>query len=541
MEDGALAAFNLLDEPWIPCTMPDGRRESFGLGGVLMQARDIAEIRGDSPLVVAALHRLLLAILHRNFGVDGPEQWAYLWEKGSWDADVLDGYFTRWRHRFDLFDEEHPFYQVAALDWSKGGSSARLLFHADNNSTLFTHLASSAPPELAPAEAARLLVGFMAFDVGGTKTSDGGQGPAKAKAAPLNKGAVVLARGEDLFRTLMLNLCRYVPEEGDPWHFDRELDIPAWERDEAPRPEDRSPDGYIDLLTWQSRRIRLQPDAGKDGAIAVKNVVIMKGFQPPDAFTLHDKETMLAFRRQLRANPDDNPWPVVTFTEERGLWRDSFALMHSVNDDSKQPKVLEWLADLASEDILPHSTILPVDLFGMESSRSKVLAWRHERLPLPLEYLDDRSLVASLKEALELTERTAQDLRQIIGVMARELLSIRGENPKRPEQRRINDFVSHLGAERAYWPRLEEPFKRFMEDLARDRNEYGEYGDEQLPAWKTTLLATVRAAFNEATRGMERSPRTMKAQAIAERNLASRTYRRLTAHEERNEDAAAEK
>ena len=50
-----------------------------------------------------------------------------------------------------------------------------------------------------------------------------------------------------------------------------------------------------------------------------------------------------------------------------------------------------------------------------------------------------------------------------------------------------------------------------------------------LPAWKTTLLATVRAAFNEATRGMERSPRTMKAQAIAERNLASRTYRRLTA------------
>ena len=65
--------------------------------------------------------------------------------------------------------------------------------------------------------------------------------------------------------------------------------------------------------------------------------------------------------------------------------------------------------------------------------------------------------------------------------MARELLSIRGENPKRPEQRRINDFVSHLGAERAYWPRLEEPFKRFMEDLARDRNEYGEYGDEHAP------------------------------------------------------------
>ena len=530
-EDGALAAFNLLDEPWIPCTMPDGRRESLGLRGVLAQARDIAEIRGDSPLVVAALHRLLLAILHRNFGVEGPGQWGDLWAKGAWDADVLDGYFTRWRHRFDLFDEEHPFYQVAGLDWSKGGSSARLMFHADNNPTLFTHSVSSAPPELAPAEAARLLVGFMAFDVGGTKTSERGQ--ASAKAALLNKGALVLARGKDLFQTLMLNLCRYVPEEGAPWDFDRDLDVPAWERDEATRPEDRSPDGYIDLLTWQSRRIRLQPEIGEDGATVVKNVVIMKGFQPPDAFTLHDKETMLAFRRQLRATPGGNPWPVVTFTEERGLWRDSFALMHSANEDSKPPKVLEWLAELASEDILPHFAILPVDAFGMESNRSKVLAWRHERLPLPLEYLDDRSLVASLKEALELTESTAQDLREVIWSMAKNILAT-------TERSSIRNYADHLGAERAYWPRLEEPFKRFMEALAQDRNEYGEYGDEQIPAWKTTLRATLWDAFGEATRGMERSTRTMKAQGIAERYLAARTYRRLAVHEEGNEDATAE-
>ena len=324
-EGGALTAFNLLDEPWIPCTMLDGRLESWGLRGVLERSPDIAEIRGESPLVVAALHRLLIAILHRNFRVESTEEWADLWERRAWDADVLDGYFTRWRHRFDLFDEEHPFYQVADLEWSKGGSSARLLFHADNNSTLFTHLAILAPPELTPAEAARLLVGFMAFDVGGTKTSERGQ--ESAKAAPLNKGAVVLARGEDLFCTLMLNLCRYAPEEGDPWHFDRDLDVPAWERDEATRPEDRIPDGYIDLLTWQSRRIRLQPQQGENGATVVKNVIIMKGFQPPDDFRLYDKETMLAFKRQLRANLDGNPWPVVTFTEERGLWRDSFALM----------------------------------------------------------------------------------------------------------------------------------------------------------------------------------------------------------------------
>ena len=525
-----MAAFNLLDESWVPCTMLDGRAESWGLRDLLVRAQDIAEIRGDSPLVVAALHRLLLAILHRNFSVEGTEQWAALWEKRAWDADVLNDYFTRWHHRFDLFDAEHPFYQVAGLDRSKGGSPARLLFHADNNPTLFTHLASSAPPELAPAEAARLLVGFMAFDVGGTKTSE--RGPESAKAAPLNKGAVVLARGEDLFRTLLLNLCRYAPEEGDPWHFDRDLDVPAWERDEATRPEDRNPDGYIDLLTWQSRRIRLQPEKREDGTSFVKNVVIMKGFQPPNAFTLHDKETMLAFRRQLRTSRDDNPWPVVTFTEERGLWRDSFALMHSTNEESKQPKILEWLAELAWEGILPPSSILPVDVFGMESNRPKVLAWRHERLPLPLKYLGDRSLVVSLKTALELTERTAQDLRAVVWAMSKNILTT-------TEQSSVRNYADHLEAERAYWPRLEEPFKRFTEDLAQDQNPNGEYGDRQIPAWKTTLRAALWVAFNEATRGMERSTRTMKAMAIAERNLRARTHRYLVT-EEGGEDATAE-
>ena len=260
---GALTEFNLIDEPWIPCTMGDGGREMLGIREVLARAPDVAEVRGDSPLVIAALHRLLLAILYRNFPVEGSGHWATLWSRKGWDNAVLDGYLDRWRHRFELFDSERPFYQVSGLDLSRGGASARLLFHADNNPTLFSHLSTSAPPELTPAEAARLMVGFMAFDVGGTKTSE--QGQESAKAAPLNKGAVILPRGRSVFETLMLSMCRYVPEEGDPWSFDRDRDLPAWEREGETRPEDRVPDGYIDLLTWQSRRIRLQPEPGKDG------------------------------------------------------------------------------------------------------------------------------------------------------------------------------------------------------------------------------------------------------------------------------------
>ena len=522
-----MTAFNLIDEPWIPCTMADGRQEMLGIRDVLARAPAVTEIRGETPLVVASLHRLLLAILYRNFRVEDTGQWADLRGQDGWRAPVLNEYLAQWHNRFNLFDDERPFYQAAGLDLSKGGSSARLLFHADNNPTLFTHLSTSAPPELTPAEAARLLVGFMAFDVGGTKTSERGQ--ASAKAAPLNKGAVILPRGRNLFETLMFSLCRYVPEEGDPWRFDRGRDLPAWERDAQTRPEDRVPDGYIDLLTWQSRRIRLQPEPWEAGATVVRNVVIMKGYQPPEDFTLHGRETMLAFRQNPRARPGQDPWPAVTFTRDRALWRDSFALIHSADEDSQPPKVLKWLADLVEDDVVPPSAVIPVDAFGLNSNQSKVFFWRHERFPVPLRYLDDRNLADSLKTALELTEETARSLGRAVWTMAKNVLA---PVQRDVDRNAVRTLVDHLGAEQAYWSRLEGPFHLFMQELAGDRNEYGEYGDRAIPDWKATLRATLREAFQEATQGMERSPRTLRAMAIAERSIGAVVRRNLTIPEE---------
>ena len=444
------------------------------------------------------------------------------------------GISARWHDRFDLFDCERPFYQVSTLDLVKGGSSARLLFHADNNPTLFSHLSTSAPPELTPAEAARLLVGFMAFDVGGTKTSERGQ--ESAKAAPLNKGAVILPRGGNLFETLMLSMCRYVPEEGDPWHFDRDRDLPAWERAGETRPEDRVPDGYIDLLTWQSRRIRLQPEAGEGGRTGVKNVVIMKGFQPPEDFSLHDMETMLAFKRNPKARSDNDPWPAVTFTRDRALWRDSSTLMHSAGGDSQPPKVLQWLSDLVAEDVLPRDAVLPVDAFGLNSNQSKVFFWRQERFPVPLRYLADRNLADSLKEALELTEETAQGLGGVVWTMAKNVLA---PDQRDVDRNSVRTLVNHLGADRAYWSRLEEPFQLFMQELAGDRNEHGEYGDRAIPAWKATLRTTLRDAFQEATQGMERSSRALRAVAIAEQSVGAVIRRHLTDQEGISGDATA--
>lgn len=521
---GVTASFNLIDEPWIPCAMLDGSRQTLGLRDVLVRSQNIAEIEGDSPLVVAALHRLMLAVLYRSFRVQSLDDWHSLWKQSGWDKYLLDAYWEKWRCRFDLFDDKKPFYQVANLDYAKGSSSALLLFHQDNNPTLFNHLYKSEPPDLTPDEAARLLVGFMAFDVGGTKASE--HGPQSAKAAMLNKGAVVLAKGDNLFNTLMLNLCRYDPEEGEPWDFDRKEDIPAWERDEETRPEDRRPDGYLDLLTWQSRRIRLQPQLNGNGKAVVKNVVIMKGYQPPQRYAIHGKETMLAFRKNQKATRNQDPWSAMDFKESRALWRDSLALLQVTDVDSERPQTLTWLADLAYEGVISRSTTVPVDLLGLGNNRAKIEFWRHERLPLPLVYLDDNDLVDELGDTLDLAESVAQGLNSVLWTMAVRILAASQEG--NPERSAVKNFVNYLGAERIYWSRLEGPFKRLMADLPGDMDAEGDYGGRQRPKWRDTLRATLWGAFHEATRGLERSPRTLTALVEAERFLAVRTSQYLT-------------
>ena len=64
-----MPSFDLVDKGWIPCLRLAGNeRVEMGLRDVLAQAPTLREIYDPSPLVTVSLHRLLLAILHRNFG-----------------------------------------------------------------------------------------------------------------------------------------------------------------------------------------------------------------------------------------------------------------------------------------------------------------------------------------------------------------------------------------------------------------------------------------------------------------------------------------
>ena len=77
-------------------------------------------------------------------------------------------------------------------------------------------------------------------------------------------GFSVLANGENLFETLALNLVIYDSANNKPIvSVSDGKDIPFWEREQSltqssiEEKDGTFPLGYLDYLTWQSRRIKL--------------------------------------------------------------------------------------------------------------------------------------------------------------------------------------------------------------------------------------------------------------------------------------------
>lgn len=160
MDDAAQAVtprFNLIDEPWIPVRWLDGRHGELGIRDTLLQAERIAEIQDASPLVVAALHRFLLAVLYR--ALEGPTdgQQAKTWFKQGWPGGKIETYLAQWRERFWLFDPRYPFAQIPSFEpriW-RAWTVLAAEHNADNAKVLFDHVDVNRAGGIAPAQAIR--------------------------------------------------------------------------------------------------------------------------------------------------------------------------------------------------------------------------------------------------------------------------------------------------------------------------------------------------------------------------------------------------
>jgi len=519
-----MPSFNLIDEPWIPCLFPgESTPRLLGLAETLGRAHEIQEIRDNSPIVTAALHRLLLAILHRNFGPESVEAWQSLYDAGRFDERKLSGYFAQWHGRFDLFHPERPFYQCSELKTDYARPVARLApeLASGNNPTLFDHTTEEGGVVFTPARASRAIVALQVFVVGGTESLEKGQDPKKykyARGGPLVKAALFVVRGDTLFETLLLNLHHYSCAEEEPFACEGK-DAPAWERQRGPLPGERYPTGYLDYLTWQSRRVLLVPEEEMGGRVVVRSAVRMKGEEIPEDWQQEGRETMVAFYKNPAGKKRNAaPWLPLRFRPERAIWRDSLALLESVGERRWRPRMLDWLVELP--EATEGDRVLSADLLGLSTDQARVMLWRHERVPLPVAYLKEKELVDSLREALETAERVAGVLRDSVRALASELLSpaVAGQDRQRgPDRKRLQALVHALTPEPRYWSLLEVQFSAFLVALAHDRStdDEGEiiYGAAELPRWRAEVSRAAERVFEQMINEMGTGARVLRAAA----------------------------
>ena len=494
--------FNLLEEHWIPCIRGDGKPAEMSLRQTLEQAHELRELHGESPLVVAAVYRLLLAVLHRVYGPAGREAWKELWQGGRWPVEPLEAYLCKWAGRFDLFDAERPFFQsgddrvrpkpVAALTQEVASG---------NNPTLFDHHTDAGGMTLSAAAAARFLIASQTFGLAGLS----GVRNKSHTDAICTRAIVFLVQGESLFETLMLNLLPYPP---GPVPVTEGADRPAWEADDPFLPDRAWPLGYLDHLTWHNRRVLLSPEQA-NGKPVVREMTMGPGLRTDADVT----DPMVDYR--LVAKKGYRP---LAFREGRALWRDSAALLQLTEEGHRPVETLSWLAELVGLGLLDSSRTHRYLALGMstEPGKQKVHFYRAERMPVPARFLQDPGSVEHLQEALELAEQTVRQLWGAVATMASLVLVAESdlEGGRQPDKKDRGVLLARWAVERHFWSRLEAPFRLMVVALP-------EAPEEALADWQRTLQATAWEALNHVADQLEANPRHIKAAVRARGRLAS--------------------
>ncbi|MCE1190379.1 MAG: type I-E CRISPR-associated protein Cse1/CasA [Ignavibacteria bacterium] len=435
-------SFNLIYEPCIPVTFANGKVTRVGLQELLIQAHKIENVCHDSPLVVTSVYRLALALIFRIFPLENYEEWGNLWQKKNFDAVKIEEYFSQWKTRFNLFDDQFPFYQTPGLPENEKKTINNLILHkaAGSSVTFFDHSTDDQLANLTPEDA------FLYLLTNQTYALSGGRGYSPSR---LNNGVACYLTGGNLFETLVLNhlikplITLRIPSKRN--------DIPRWERDSKSFSDIRQDViGYLDYLTFLFRRAYILPPREKENEL-VCEMVYLAGSKLPDA-------VLDPFIKYVQ---DKNMgWKRIYIATEKQLWRDYHTLI-SLNPekDTRPPLNLEQLAELKNNSILAEEFTCSLYCGGLLSDKASIKLWSFTHLPLPTQLLKNQDLVNTIKKAMDFAEAQKARLNGHTYRAAQHLLSGRENNG---DKNAINNLVDTISTEPLFWAMLESPFKTFI-------------------------------------------------------------------------------
>ncbi len=487
-----MTSFDLRTEPWIRVREPRGGTREVSLLALVRDAGSITGLAGDLPTQDVAVLRLLLAVVMRSVGDvrrSREQVWADLWARRALPVEQVEQYLDRWSHRFDLLDARAPFYQVAGLHTAKGKMTGldRLVADVPSGHRYFTTRTGPSLQRLSFAEAARWVVHTQAFDPSGIKSGAVGDDRVKGgKGYPIGTGwagglGLVVVEGTTLLETLLLNLVLVDPRQ-------HPADRPAWEG-ETQGPGVRelpAAEGPLDLLTWQSRRVRLGWDDG-----GVTSVLICNG----DA--LHPRnqqglEQMTGWRRsEAQEKATRSAVPVYmprTHQPERAAWRGLERLLAEEDAPSQVPAdlragTLEWLAQRRVGGHLDPRTVLHVRTVGVEygAQSSTIVGLTDDTVRMTADLVATPPLRRCAVDAV----RHARDAVFQLANLASDLATASGGDRAAPRERLMEEAFAAI----------EPHYRQWLAGLAATESDLAAYVHDRLARWQQ---ACFRLALRQA-------------------------------------------
>jgi len=441
---------NLLDDPWIPVQIGGSYTEVSGREAVL-RAHEIRQLAVDTPTMLPViLRQFLLPLVMDALGAPRTaEQWKR-WMQAAVEGLLLSGaqppppprqplpgqeaprkgmrqYLADHHELFELFHPERPFAQAAGLHTATGETkSASLLVPSvasGNNVPLFSNRTGDEPLPLAPAEAARWLLHTHCWDTAAIKTGAAGDPQVKSgkttgnPIGPLGQLGVVIPAGRTLAETMVLNL----PVIRDGLS---DADLPQWRRPPWTAVwSQRKATGRLELLTWQSRRIRLHCEDTSCGP-RVTAVVVCAGDRlaetpPQEPHTLWKNDSKAkAGRLTLRPR---------RHASGRAAWRglDALLAVSPDQDDDNPVQTSRQLRDLAA--VLDLDFPLQVFTVGTEYGNQSAVVENviADAIPLPVAALRE----VPVRDALVDIAGQADQLARAANLLSADLRRATGSEP----------------------------------------------------------------------------------------------------------------
>lgn len=488
-------SFQLLDEPWILLEDDGGAVREVGLLEAFADAARFRRIVHASPLVTFALYRLLFAIYHRAVPIQTGERWAEVWDAGG-ELGRTREYLETWRHRFDLFDQEAPFWQVPDMSDEHGIMSwAKLAaeLNDNNNKVLFDHTRTKDEPTTDPATVARLLVACQVLSVGAGRSSVGYN-----VNANLATTLLVIPEGDTLADTLVVN--------ARPPDNDAAADKPIWEQPvigvaEVIRVNEAKLTmpwfGVARRLTWLTRAIRIQPPEDDN---LVRTIHFGAGFRAE--VPLNDRDPWAAYRVSK-----DGEWVPQRLNPERSIWRDLHAI--AIEGEAGKREVanvvtrIGELWDAGPERDLPNVWTMLVG--GQAADKAKIEGWGQERWRVP-DAIRAKNRSLFVRNATEEATKVAGVLQSLTRRLVRDVVAP-FRSMDQTEQKRLADALPTTDV---FWSSLEAPFGRFLLALG---GELDSAIDTAKADWSRAIANAIRASKAATHAALGRSVNELRAWA----------------------------